>query len=83
MVKVLKKDKSLEGFRAAKVVRACKKAGMPAPIAETIAKMVSRKIARNKVVKSGQIRKIVFDIIAKVSKVPKNWMKYKKPKKKR
>jgi len=81
MVKVVKRDKSLQGFQASKIVKACKGAGVPAPIAETIALMVFRKVKARKTVTSVAIKTMVFDIFAKVGKAPKNWMSYKKKRK--
>lgn len=82
MVKVIKRDKSLEGFKASKIVKACKGAGVPEPIAKTIATMVSRKVKNRKTISSTQIKKMVLDILTKVGKAPAKWRSYKKPKKK-
>ena len=83
MVKVIKKDKSIQAYKASKIVKACKGAGVPEPIAKTIASMVTKKIKRRKTIKSSEIKKIIFSIIVKTSKAPKKWKAYKKPKKKK
>jgi transcriptional regulator NrdR family protein len=83
MVKVLKRDKSLEAFKPAKITRSCKKAGMPEPIAKTVASMISKKVKAKKVVKSMDIMKMIFDVCDKVGKVPAAWKKYDKMKKKK
>ena len=83
MVKVIKRDKSLEGFSTSKIVKAVKKAGAPEPIAKAIASMISKKVKNRKTITSTAIKKMIMNIIAKVSKVPANWRKYKKPAKKK
>lgn len=81
MVKVIKKDKSVQPYKVAKIVRACKRCGTPEPIAKTIASMVSKKVKGKKNVTSDMIKKEVFAIFDNVAKAKKEWMKFKKPKK--
>ncbi len=89
MVKVIKRDKSLQGFQKAKIIRACKRSGTPEPVAKAIALMIYRKVKNKKTVSSVQIKKMIFIIFAKTSKAPKEWKSYakkkyaKKPKKKK
>ena len=80
MVKVIKRDKKLEAFKSSKISKACKGAGVPAPIADTIALMVSKKVKARKTITSVQIKKMVLEIIAKVGSAPKKWASYKKRK---
>ncbi|MFA5406364.1 MAG: hypothetical protein WC307_03335 [Candidatus Nanoarchaeia archaeon] len=80
MVKVVKRDKSLEGYKSAKIVMACKRAGVPEPIAKTIASMVTKKVKNKKTVTSMAIKTMVFELFDKVAKAPKSWMSYKKKK---
>ena len=80
MVKVIKRDKSLEAFKSSKISKACKGAGVPAPIADTIALMVSKNVKAKKTITSVQIKKMVLEIIGKVSSAPKKWVSYKKRK---
>ncbi len=78
MVKVIKKNKKVQPFKPAKIAKACRGAGVPAPIAETIAKMITKKVKARKIVKSKDIKKMVFSVFDSVSKAKKHWINYKK-----
>ncbi|MBN1923741.1 MAG: hypothetical protein JW791_03190 [Nanoarchaeota archaeon] len=83
MVRVVKKDKKLEAFKSSKLLKSCKKAGMPEPIAKTVTSMISAKLKKKKTVTSKAITKMVFDVCNKMGKIPANWLKYNKAKKKK
>lgn len=83
MVKVIKKNKKLEGYKPAKIVRACKKAGAPEVIAKAIASAVSKKVRRRKTVKATDIQKMVLGMLTKTGKAADNWKKFLKKKKRR
>lgn len=78
MVKVIKKNKKVQPFKSAKIAKACRGAGVPAPIAETIAKMVTKKVKARKIVRSSEIKKMVFSIFDSVTKAKKHWISFKK-----
>lgn len=78
MVKVIKKDGSIQAFKAAKIVKACKGAGVSAPVAETIAKIISKKVSGKKTVKSKEIKAMVFDIFDNCIKAKNHWINYKR-----
>ena len=82
MVKVLKRDKSLEGFQSKKIVRACKGAGVPEEVATAIAKIIRKKVKDKKTVKSERIKTNVLSILKKSCAAIKNWQTYRKPTKK-
>ncbi|MFA5332964.1 MAG: hypothetical protein WC376_00520 [Candidatus Nanoarchaeia archaeon] len=80
VTKVIKNNKSIQPYSEAKIAKACIGAKMPAPVAETIAKMITAELKAKDAVKSSEIKKMIFDIIEKISKVPKEWASYKKKK---
>ena len=83
MVKVTKKNKKAQAFRASKIVKACKKSGVPEPIAKTMAGMVSKKVKKRKTISSSAIKKEIFSIFDKISKAKKHWAAYLKKKSKK
>lgn len=83
MVKVIKQNKKAEAFSSAKIVKSCKKAGIPEPIAKAIASIVKKKISKKKTIKSSDIKKLIFGILKKLGKIPKSWLKYEKAKRKK
>lgn len=80
MVRVIKKNKKLEAFKASKIAKAVKGAGAPQPIAQTIALMIARDVKGRKTIPSYEIRKKVFVIFDKMAAAKKHWMSYKKRK---
>lgn len=81
MVKVIKKDKRVQVFKASKIVKACRGAGVPQPIAQAVSKIVAKKVRGKKKVTSAQIKKIIFDIFDGMAKAKKHWTLHKKKKK--
>ncbi len=81
MVRVLKKDKSLQGFQQKKITKACVGAGIPEPVAKGIASVVYIKVKEKDKVSSTMIRKMVFSVIDKVAKAKDKWIKYEEKKK--
>ncbi|MDD2679084.1 MAG: hypothetical protein PHT91_01125 [Candidatus Nanoarchaeia archaeon] len=75
MVKVIKKNKSMQPYKESKVVKSCFKAGTPEPIAKAIGKMVSLQLKGKKTVKSSDIKKKVLIIMSKVGTALKNFKK--------
>jgi transcriptional regulator NrdR family protein len=80
MIKVVKKDGSLQDYKESKIAKACAGAGAPMPIAKAVAKIVSEKVKGKNKVKSSEIKAMVFAIFKQAGKVPSNWMKFKKKK---
>jgi transcriptional regulator NrdR family protein len=80
MIKVIKKDGSLQDYKESKIVKACIGAGSPLPISKAVAKMVSEKVKGKTKIKSSEIKAMVFAIFNKLGKVPSNWIKFKKKK---
>jgi transcriptional regulator NrdR family protein len=80
MVKVIKNDKSVQVYKESKIVKACKGAGVPEPVAKTIAKMISLKLKGKTSVKSSEIKNMALDIIKKIGKASSNWISFKKKK---
>lgn len=68
MVKVKKRDGSLEEFMELKILTACKKAGATAKEAADVAKNVSMKVVKKTVVTSEEIAKMVVDSLKKANK---------------
>ena len=83
MVKVIKKDKSLQGFQQKKIVKACKCAGVPEPVAKAIASMIYKKVKTKEKVSSTMIKKMIFTVFDKVANAKKKWEAYKKSAKKK
>ncbi|VVB75675.1 Uncharacterised protein [Candidatus Tiddalikarchaeum anstoanum] len=78
MVKVVKTDKSIQGFKSGKIEKACIGAGVPKSIAKAIASDVSRSIKNRKIVKSSDIKKMIFAMFDKIAKAKAHWINYKK-----
>jgi len=81
MVKVKKKDGSLEEFMEKKVVASVKKAGGTVKEAVDVAREVSGKVVKKTVITTEEIAKIVVDSLKKVNKkVADAFVKFRKGK---
>ena len=81
MVKVKKKDGSLEEFMENKVVAGVKKAGGTAKEAVDVAREVSGKLVKKTVVTTEEIAKMVVDSLKRVNKkVADAFVKFRKGK---
>jgi len=78
MVRVVKKDKKLEAFKAVKIVKAVKGAGAPLPIAQAIASMITKEVKGKKTVPSYWIRSRILGVFDSMTAAKKHWMSYKK-----
>ena len=68
MVKVKKKNGSLEEFMESKIVTACQRAGATAKEAADTAKNISVKVVKKTVVTSEEIARMVVDSLKKANK---------------
>lgn len=78
MVKVIKKDKSVQSFKASKIKNACEKSGVEKGIAKAVSKIVTKNAKKKKTVTSSWVRSEVFKIFDSIAKAKKHWMSYKK-----
>lgn len=72
MIKVRKRDGSLEDFKDSKIVAGCRKAGASAKEAAQVAKEVSKKVAKMVVVPATRLSNMVVASLKKVNKSAAN-----------